>query len=117
MTSSQARFRRAHRLRDGRDYRRLAATGHRAASKNYVVLTVQRETHDSAKLGITVSRRVGSAVQRNQVKRVVREWFRTRRSKLPRDLDVVVIARSSAVALPAREADVELSRLTREAAG
>jgi ribonuclease P protein component len=55
-------------------------------------------------------------VQRNRVKRTVRQWFRTRRPQLPRDLDVVVIARSGAVGLNGREAEAELTRLTREAA-
>ena len=116
MTSSEARFRRAHRLRDGRDYRRLAAAGRRAASKNYIVLAVQRRDEGSARLGITASRRVGGAVQRNRVKRAVREWFRRQRCNLPRELDVVVIARSGAVALSGRETGLELSRLTREVA-
>jgi len=117
MISGQARFRRADRLRDGRDYRRLASTGRRAASKNYVVLAVHRRTDGVARLGITASRRVGGAVQRNRVKRTIREWFRTRQPELAPDLDVVVIARSSAVGLSGREVAVELTRLTREAAG
>jgi ribonuclease P protein component len=117
MISGQARFRRADRLRDGRDYRRLASTGRRAASKNYVVLAVHRRTDGVARLGITASRRVGGAVQRNRVKRTIREWFRIRQQELTPDLDVVVIARSSAVGLSGREVAVELTRLTREAAG
>lgn len=117
MISGQARFRRAARLRDGRDYRRLASTGRRVASKNYVVLAVHRRTDGAARLGITASRRVGGAVQRNRVKRTVREWFRTRQQELASDLDVVVIARSGAVGLSGEEVAVELTRLTREAAG
>ena len=117
MISGQARFRRAARLRDGRDYRRLANKGRRVASKNYVVLAVHRRTDGTARLGITASRRVGGAVQRNRVKRTVREWFRTRQQELASDLDVVVIARSGAVGLSGEEVGVELTRLTREAAG
>jgi ribonuclease P protein component len=56
-------------------------------------------------------------VQRNRVKRAVREWFRARRQELAGDLDVVVIARSGAVGLRAGEARIELTRLTQEAAG
>jgi ribonuclease P protein component len=68
-------------------------------------------------LGITASRRVGGAVERNRVKRVIREWFRRHRAKLPANLDVVVIARAGAVVLDSREASGELSRLIGEAAG
>jgi len=117
MISGQARFRRAARLRDSRDYRRLANSGRRVASKNYVVLAVHRRTDGVARLGITASRRVGGAVQRNRVKRAIREWFRTWQQELAADLDVVVIARSGAVDLSGQEVGVELARLTREAAG
>jgi len=56
---------------------------------------------DARRLGISASRRVGNAVVRNRVKRGVREWFRAGRDRLPRGVDVVVIARR-----PAAELDV-----------
>jgi ribonuclease P protein component len=47
-------------------------------------------------LGITVTRRVGKAVRRNRIKRLVREWFRGSQERLRRDWqghDLVVIAK------------------------
>ena len=49
-----------------------------------------------ARLGLVVSRKVGTAVKRNQLKRWVREWFR-RAKGLPRGVDLVVIAKPGAV--------------------
>lgn len=52
----------------------------------------------SPRLGLAVSRKVSKrAVERNRIKRVVRESFRAEREALPA-LDVLVIARSSAAA-------------------
>lgn len=63
-------------------------------------------------LGITASRKVGSAVVRNRVKRAVREWFRTQaRSIEGQDLDLVVIARRGAGELTARAVGMELTAL------
>ena len=68
-------------------------------ARSFVVLMADR--HDSqasgvARLGITVSRRVGPAVVRARVKRRVREWFRRTPDALPDDKDLVVIARAGA---------------------
>lgn len=49
---------------------------------------------DTSRLGLTVSRKMGNAVQRNRIKRVVRDLFRRHRpSLLPRAYDLVVNAR------------------------
>lgn len=64
------------------------------------------ETHPAvARVGLTVSSRVGGAVVRNRVKRRLREAIRHELSLLPA-VDLVVVARSSAV-----EARVEVLRL------
>ena len=48
------------------------------------------------RLGMVVSRKVGTAVRRNAVKRWIREWFRTRGVDFPRGVDLVVIAKPGA---------------------
>jgi ribonuclease P protein component len=62
-------------------------------------------------LGVTVSRRVGNAVVRNQVKRGIREWFRRNRGHLSSVVDVVVIARREAAELSGREIESVLNRM------
>jgi ribonuclease P protein component len=62
-------------------------------------------------LGVTVSRKVGNAVQRNRVKRRIREWFRHHRGALPPTAVVVVIAREGAAELGAVETRDELGGL------
>jgi ribonuclease P protein component len=64
-------------------------------------------------LGVTVSKKVGSAVERNRVKRRIREWFRHDYAVLPCNAAVVVIARRGAADLGARETERELGELLR----
>jgi len=110
------RLRRADRLRSGKDFRRLARRGERRAGRHFVVLRGAGRDPERARLGLTVSRRVGSAVARNRVKRRVREWFRQRRGALPTlapGSDWVVIARRGAACLDTRTTWCELEELVR----
>ena len=70
------------------------------------------ETH---RLGMSVSRRVGNAVNRNRIKRCVREWYRMSGSKIPEGSDYVVIARGPAAELSGAEIEVALDELAKKA--
>lgn len=120
MTSS-ARFRRADRIVEARDYARVRRRGRRVSSKNFAVSIAPvggpvsprgGDKHPSnTRLGLSVSRRVGNAVVRNRVKRAVRQWFRTSRQQLARDVDIVVIARRGAAEQQVSEIADELNQL------
>jgi ribonuclease P protein component len=61
------------------------------------------DDHDQVRLGISVSRRVGSAVERNAVKRGLRDAFWSFDERLPRGHDFVLVARPDAAGLVERE--------------
>ncbi len=88
--------------------------GRRYTGGSFVLLVgpTRRETGE-ARLGMTVSRKVGNAVVRNRLKRRVREWFRRGGRLLVPGLDVVVIARAGAAGLSGPAAFVELTRAAR----
>ena len=64
-------------------------------------------------LGLTVSKKVGTAVERNRVKRRIREWFRRSRAALPQNLELVVIARRGAAEIGMLETERELGSFFR----
>ena len=64
-----------------------------------------------ARLGLTVSRRVGNAVVRNRVKRRIREWFRRVGREIAHGRDLVVIARRGAAQHDGTQSFTELSEL------
>jgi ribonuclease P protein component len=57
---------------------------------------------EGPRLGVTVSKKVAPAVQRNRIRRVAREVFRRNRNLFPDSGDVVMIARSGAATLDYR---------------
>src|SRR4051794_35075985 len=62
-----------------------------------------RSVPDGPRLGLSVSRRVGGAVERTRVKRVLREAFWAEAERLPAGSDYVVVARPEAGPLAERE--------------
>lgn len=113
--ASRQRLRRGDRLRDRRDFQRVAREGMRATSRSFIVLASPRRDPSSSlpRLGITASRRVGGAVVRTRIKRRIREWFRRRRMDIPQGVDIVVIARNPAALLDQRSAEIELQGAAR----
>jgi len=51
----------------------------------------------ATRLGVTVTRKVGKAVKRNRIKRLVREAFRREHHALPAGLDMVWVAKRDAI--------------------
>jgi len=90
------RFERADRLLDSKEFQRISREGRRVASAEFVMLMDSSANRGRKRLGISASRRVGNAVVRNRIKRVVREWFRGRRDQWPENMDLLVIARRKA---------------------
>lgn len=69
--------------------------GKSVANRHLVVYAFARpESAEAPRLGLSVSRKVGGAVERNQVKRVIREQFAMRAGVVAPGTDIVVIARA-----------------------
>ena len=102
-------FPKALRLTRRREFLLLQREGRRRHSEAFVVLR-HPAGGSTSRLGITVSSRVGNAVARNRVKRLVREFFRTRRHELRAAVDLVVIAKPGAPKLSYAQAANELAR-------
>jgi ribonuclease P protein component len=85
-------FGKKYRLYQQQDFRRVMRRGARAGDQSATVY-VHANRLPWSRLGIRISRRVGNAVCRNRVKRLIREAFRLARDDLPAGLDVVCTVR------------------------
>lgn len=85
------------RLSRSADFDRVFRQGRSHAGRDLVLYVFPRGEEDTEpRLGLSVSRKVGGAVERNRVKRVLREAFAQESPRLPAGTDAVVIARSGA---------------------
>jgi ribonuclease P protein component len=98
---------RRRRLSRSAEFERVYRQG-RSKGNRYLVLYAFPREEDSAskdgpRLGLSVSRRIGGAVDRNRVKRVLREAFWAEAERLPEGSDYVVVARPDSRDLAERE--------------
>jgi ribonuclease P protein component len=94
------------RLSRSADFDRVFRNGRSHAGRELVLYVFPRgEGADAGapRLGLSVSRKVGGAIQRNRVKRLLREAFDVEGGRLPAGTDAVVVARHEANALAERE--------------
>jgi ribonuclease P protein component len=106
MVEGELSFPKHARLRKRSDFLKLSRWGKKTHSPNFVIIT--RPNHEGAtRLGLTVSAKVGNAVVRNRVKRLLRECFRQYRHQVPPNKDVLIIARKAAAGLSFSEVESE----------
>jgi len=87
------RFLAAYRIRRAADFRR-AYQRRCTAADDLLLIFGYPNGLPHARLGLSVSRKVGGAVVRNRWKRLLREAFRLRRPRLPEGIDLIVVPRS-----------------------
>ncbi|MBN1846329.1 MAG: ribonuclease P protein component, partial [Sedimentisphaerales bacterium] len=87
------RFCRRQRLKSRSDFDRVFAASVRAADERLIVYARANE-RDYCRLGLSVGKRLGPAVERNRYKRTLREAFRLLQHDLPAGYDYVLIPRA-----------------------
>lgn len=114
-TRGQLSIAKAMRLRRRAEFLEVQQGGTKHHGKH--VFVVARRRADAAspgRLGITVTKKIGNAVVRNRIKRLVREWVRLH-GWIPAGWDVVVIAKEGAAGqLHLRDFGPDLTRIMRQ---
>lgn len=103
-------FKKRDRLKKRSEYLSVSKAGKKVTNRHFIALFVNGR-FSWPRIGITVTRRVGNAVTRNRVKRMCREFFRLNREHLERSVDINLIAKKEAAALPSETARRSLSQL------
>lgn len=94
------------RLSRSSDFQRIYRQGSSTASRFLVLYSFKRPAETGAegpRLGLSVSKKLGGAVVRNRVKRLLREAFQSCAGHLAEEYDLVLIARPQLLDLLARE--------------
>lgn len=103
------------RLRQRADYVAVQANGRKVHGRHVLAIFRQRSGPAlDGRLGLTVTKKVGNAVVRNRIKRMLREWMRLN-GWVPRGWDMVLVAKDSAARqLHPDDFAPDLSRILRQ---
>jgi len=63
----------------------------------YVAVYAKKTKRNGNRLGITATKKIGNAVQRNRARRIIKEAYRLYEDELPAGFDYVIVARQRAV--------------------
>lgn len=91
------------RLSRSADFDRVFRSGRAHAGREFVLYVFPRGEERPRRVGLSVSRKVGGAVERNRIKRLLREAFAVEGDGLPPGTDAVIVARRDAKPLAERE--------------
>ncbi|MEW6730309.1 MAG: ribonuclease P protein component [Acidobacteriota bacterium] len=100
----------AERLLRGYQFRRVYEKGRRYNSHLFTLFAL-KNPEPMSRLGITVTRKTGNAVQRNRCKRILKEVFRRHKVILKGSLDLVFNVKKAMIEAPYQEVEGEYLRL------
>lgn len=100
-------------IKENYEFRRLYRRGASAAS-SYLVVYAMKTRRPHNRIGLTVSPKLGGAVVRNRIKRLLREAYRLHEHELKQSYDFVLVARARMAKTSCAQTERELMRIMRQ---
>ena len=91
------------RIKKNEDFQKVFKKGKSVANRQFVVYVMPKPEQQYFRVGLSVSKKLGNAVKRNEIKRYIRQSLLELRDDLRQDVDYVIIARHGAAALDFHE--------------
>jgi ribonuclease P protein component len=84
------------RIKKNKEFQEAFQKGQSFANRQFVVYALNKENQEIFRIGLSVSKKVGNAVVRNQIKRYIRQSILELNDQLQKGNDYVIIARKPA---------------------
>lgn len=101
-----------YKIRKGWEYRYIYRNGRRKANRFFILYYLKNNLGYS-RFGISASRKLGGAVNRNRIKRIIREIVRLRNDVRGMGMDMVIVAREGIIGMGFKEADEAFGNLVK----
>jgi ribonuclease P protein component len=108
-------MRRKYRIKKNEDFQKVFKLGKSIANRQFVIYILQNPDEREFRIGLSVSKKIGNAVTRNRVKRLIRQVFSEEKQRIVSGKEFIVIARKPAADMNYHEVKSSLNHLFRKA--
>lgn len=91
-----------YRIKKNQDFQTVFKSGKSSANRQFVVYVLEKEGQEHFRIGLSVSKKLGNAVTRNRIKRLIRQFFLEHKTQVE-ERDYVIIARKPVVEMSYEE--------------
>ena len=91
---AQCSMKKAYRIKKDKEFQLVFHKGASFANRQLVIYYLEKKEQDHFRVGLSVSKKIGNAVTRNQVKRYIRQAFIDLENRIKDNYDIIIIARN-----------------------
>jgi ribonuclease P protein component len=103
------------RIKKNKEFQQVFQNGKSFANRQFVVYVLKKQDQETFRIGLSVSKKLGNAVTRNQIKRYIRQAFLELKDEVAPGSDYVIIARKPAAEMGMQEIKKSLEHVLKVA--
>lgn len=93
------KMKKTYRIKKNAEFQEIFKKGKSVANRQFVVYSFKRIDQENFKFGLSVSKKVGNSVIRNQIKRYLRQTLLELSDQIHKDVEFIIIARKPAATM------------------
>ncbi|MDQ0233186.1 ribonuclease P protein component [Metabacillus malikii] len=103
-----------YRIKKNKDFQSVFKRGKSIANRQFVIYILEKPEQSQFRIGLSVSKKIGNAVTRNRVKRLIRQVFLEEKERILGRREYIIIARKPAADMNYYEVKSSLQHLFRK---
>jgi ribonuclease P protein component len=107
------KMRKEYRIKKNKEFQEVFKKGKSIANRQFVLYLLKRSDYEHFRIGLSVSKKIGNAVVRNQIKRYIRQAFHELDGEVHNVYDYIIIARKPAASMDYFEVKKSLMHVLR----
>lgn len=104
-------LKKAYRVKRNSEFQEILRTGKSFANRELVIYYKKANNQEHFRIGISVGKKIGNAVTRNRIKRLIREAFTQLNNNVVQNVNIIIIARKPTIHMDGNQMKRSVSHL------